>query len=271
MASRQLVSWLHQVFWNLVRRICLVQLRYVFARPMKVSPRGALVFSPHQDDETLGCGGLIALKRQQDAAVHVAFLTDGSRGCSEDSCLTPDQLAEVRTNESLAALHVLGLPASSVTFLGAPDGALSSLSPAREEELLLTLEELLVAFDPAEVYLPFRGDQHDDHRATYHLVMKALGRSGRRPLILQYPIWALERPWRSGWGWLELSNLRYVRIDAALPLKQTALARYRSQLVPQPPHGRQGLPPEFLELFLKNYELYLPTREGSCSSPVSST
>lgn len=56
------------------------------------------------------------MKRQQGAVVHVAFLTDGSRGCSEDSCLTPDQLAEVRTNESLAALRVLGLPASSLTF-----------------------------------------------------------------------------------------------------------------------------------------------------------
>lgn len=228
---------------------------------MKVSNGSTLIFSPHQDDETLGCGGLIALKRQQGAAVHVAFLTDGSRGCSEDSCLTPDQLAEVRKNESLAALRVLGLPASFLTFLGAPDGALSTLPSEREQELILTLEELLVALDPAEVYLPFRGDRHDDHRATYRLVMSALRRSGRSPLILQYPIWALDRPWRSGLGWPELSNLRYVRIDATLPLKQTALAQYRSQLDPQPPHGRRGLPPEFLELFLESYELYLPTCE----------
>ncbi len=114
----------------------------------------------------------------------------------------------------------------------------------------------MVALDPAEVYLPFRGDQHDDHRATYRLIMRALGRSGRRPLVLQYPIWALERPWRSGLGWLELWNLRYVRIDATLPLKQTALAQYRSQLDPPTTKGSQGLPPEFLELAMATTRIY---------------
>lgn len=261
MDLRQLLFRIHQGFWSLVRRFCLFQFRFVFSRPMKASPHGALVFSPHQDDETLGCGGLIAMKREQRAAVHVVFLTDGSRGCSDDSPLTPDQLAEIRKSESVAALHALGLPASSLSFLGAPDGALSTLSSAKEEDLLSALEELLITLEPAEIYLPFRGDPHDDHRATYRLVMSALQRSGRRPLIFQYPVWALEIPWRSSLGWAELSNLRYLRIDAALPLKRAALAHYRSQLDPQPPHGRRGLPPEFLKLFLTNYELYLPTHE----------
>ena len=37
-----------------------------------------LVVAPHQDDETLGCGGLIARKRYEGLPVHVVFITDGS-------------------------------------------------------------------------------------------------------------------------------------------------------------------------------------------------
>ncbi len=35
------------------------------------------MFSPHQDDEAFGCGGMIALKSEQGIPVVVVFLTDG--------------------------------------------------------------------------------------------------------------------------------------------------------------------------------------------------
>jgi LmbE family N-acetylglucosaminyl deacetylase len=255
----QLFYRAHGEFWSLVRRFCMAQLRFVFARRMEASDGSAVIFSPHQDDETLGCGGLIALKRQRRTNVHVAFMTDGSRGCPENATWSPDQLAEIRRSEAVAALRTLDVPAACLTFLGARDGTLATLEPSKELALLRTLEELLEALNPAEVYLPFRGDHHGDHRATHRLVMAALRRSGRRPLIFQYPVWALETPWRAGFRWTELKDLRYVRIEETLSLKATALAEYRSQVEPYPPHGRRGLPSGFLALFLKSYELYLPS------------
>ena len=37
----------------------------------------SLILAPHQDDELLGCGGMIATKARLGAYVAIAFLTDG--------------------------------------------------------------------------------------------------------------------------------------------------------------------------------------------------
>lgn len=228
---------------------------------MTVDSSCALIFSPHQDDETLGCGGLIALKKRQGAEVHIAFLTDGSRGCFERGNTTSERLTQIRKNEALAATKALGVQPSALTFLGFPDGGLSTLTSAKERELVQSLEELLISVNPAEVYLPFRGDLHDDHRATHRAVLAALRRSGRNPQVFGYPIWALEIPLRAGFRWAELRGLRSVPINEALEDKHRALACYRSQLEPQDPSGHVGLPPEFLAHFLKSYELYFPVSD----------
>lgn len=39
-----------------------------------------LVFAPHPDDETIGCGGTIALHRARNDQVKVIIVTDGSLG-----------------------------------------------------------------------------------------------------------------------------------------------------------------------------------------------
>lgn len=229
---------------------------------MGVNRGRVLLFSPHQDDETLGCGGLIALKRRQRADVHVAFLTDGSRGCGDDSPWTAEQLSDIRRGEAVAALDRLGVPASNLTFMDAPDGSLDALEPGQEQSLLSAIEGLLHSLQPDEVLLPFHGDRHPDHKAAHRLVLESLRRSGLSPLVRQYPVWALETPWRSSLRWAELKGARYLKIDTVVSLKRQALGEYRSQVEPQPPHERLGLPPCLLALFLKDYELYFPGGES---------
>ncbi|MEO1183999.1 MAG: PIG-L family deacetylase, partial [Cyanobacteria bacterium J06636_27] len=51
-------------------------LLHLKSKPIEANKKSALVFSPHQDDETIGCGGMIALKRSQAIPVKVVFLTD---------------------------------------------------------------------------------------------------------------------------------------------------------------------------------------------------
>jgi LmbE family N-acetylglucosaminyl deacetylase len=38
-----------------------------------------VVFSPHPDDETLGCGSTIIKKKRLGADVTIVFMTDGSK------------------------------------------------------------------------------------------------------------------------------------------------------------------------------------------------
>jgi len=77
------------------------------ALPMQ-SP--AVVFSPHYDDETLGVGGTIILKRRLGARVHLVFMTDGSR--SHAHAMEGGRLAALRRTEALRAASALGVDAT---------------------------------------------------------------------------------------------------------------------------------------------------------------
>src|SRR4030065_330273 len=61
--------------WQWLRRMLYAGLRNETEERLKSS---AVIFAPHQDDETLGCGGTIMLKRKAGTPVACVFMTDGS-------------------------------------------------------------------------------------------------------------------------------------------------------------------------------------------------
>ena len=80
--------------------------------------RNVLVFAPHQDDDTLGCGGTIRRLVELGAKVTVVYMTDGGKGSEKEN----KGLAQHRQEEAVASLNVLGC--RSQIFLGFEDGAL---------------------------------------------------------------------------------------------------------------------------------------------------
>ena len=70
--------------------------------------KSVMVFSPHQDDETLGCGGTIALKREHGIPVTVVFLTDGGQGFVDLDAHSQGKIIQTRKQEAVTALEVLG-------------------------------------------------------------------------------------------------------------------------------------------------------------------
>ena len=172
-----------------------------------------MVFAPHCDDETLGCGGLMAMATQNDAKVQVVLVTngDGFRIAVGTDCktirVTPKKCIEFaykRQTETLRALAILGIPARSVIFLGYPDRGIarlwdqnwdidslyvshatkSSHSPYRNsftynaaycgENLLSDIEQVIHQGKPTDIYIPHPSDNHSDHYATYCFVMAAI-------------------------------------------------------------------------------------------------
>src|SRR5690606_16204888 len=59
---------------RLVARIAAVTL----VDPLSLPARRITVIAPHPDDESLGCGGLIAALAADGRAVQVVFVTDGA-------------------------------------------------------------------------------------------------------------------------------------------------------------------------------------------------
>lgn len=172
-----------------------------------------LVFAPHSDDETLGCGGMLALAAQKGAKVRVVLLTNGDGfriavGTAYRTIkVTPEMCIDFayrRQQETLKALSVLGVRKDQVAFLGYPDRGIAHLwgkhwgddslyvshatgtdrspytnsytpnAPHCGESLMADIQRVIEEADPTDIYIPHPWDDHSDHYATYCFVTAAI-------------------------------------------------------------------------------------------------
>lgn len=249
-----------QILQPLVPNTWLEQVQYMHAsllfrwilgngsKPLRLSQKSAMVFSPHQDDETFGCGGMIALKREQGIPVVVAFLTDG-QGASSAEENAQNQIIQLRKQEAVTALTILGVEPSKICFFDKPDGTLGNLQHEEKQQTIEQIAELLKKYQPEEVYVPHRKDCHRDHEATYELVKEAIAQTGIAVELLQYPVWLF---WRSPiFILLKLQDIAAaynLSTSSVQDKKNLAISSYRSQI--------NSLPRGFIQRFLGGNEIF---------------
>jgi LmbE family N-acetylglucosaminyl deacetylase len=220
------------------------------SRPFPVEAGATtLVIAPHPDDETLGCGGVIPLLLGAGHAVHVTYVTDGSGSHSGH----PD-LARRRRAEAQAAAAVLGVSAAHLEFLDAPDGSLARLSDQNAAALVARLGAALTRLNPTLVLLPCRFDGSSEHEAAFALFARACDATGRRPRVLEFPIWSWWNPrHRPG------RNRRQVwraSFPGGAARKQAALAAHATQVRPIAPGAAPVLTPAFIAFFATDEEFF---------------
>jgi LmbE family N-acetylglucosaminyl deacetylase len=170
-----------------------------------------LVVSPHPDDETLCCAGLMQRVLSAGGSVSVVWLTSGD-GSALSMALIERRLFSApaaardlgtrRMGEARAAVTALGVPATTQLFLGYPDGGLTALltanrtSPYRARftgaeavpyaqalfpghpytgaSLARDLAAVLTRCAPTLVLAPSPRDSHPDHRAAGLLTAQLL-------------------------------------------------------------------------------------------------
>ncbi|XGV96644.1 MAG: PIG-L deacetylase family protein [Leptolyngbya sp. BL-A-14] len=246
-------------------------------RSVQTIAGSALVVAPHPDDETLGCGGAIALLRALGYPVHVLVVSDGTLSHPRSLKYPAPRLQALREAETLHALSALGVDETNVTFLRLPDGSIPTSASPGMRGAVMNCRAYLETRLPETIFLPWRFDPHPDHRATWHLIRTALlylnsenplskggGRSHNSypngsPRVIEYPIWDWD-PEQQG----DFSHMAHIvswRLDirAVLETKLTAIAAYKSQttnLIDDDPDGFQ-LTPEMLANFARPWEVYL--------------
>lgn len=200
------------------------------ARPHVVDSSSVLIVAPHPDDETLGCGGLIAAKRALGADVTLLFLTDGSAGVPPQTQGSDQNLIFVRQSEAIAAADQLHVDPTQVLFWTYADGDLENLSTEARIELVTKLATLMRTQKIRAVYAPHRRDGHPDHQSAFDLTLCALARLGPNIKLFQYPIWMW---WTQPLGlrlqWQDLTRRSLHRAGAALEQKRRALRCHVSQ------------------------------------------
>ena len=172
-----------------------------------------LVVSPHPDDETLCCAGVIRRVVAAGGHASIVWLTSGD-GSELDMLLIERalrvqpakmrDLAGRRTREARAAAAILGVPPRRQFFLGYPDGGLLTLvtdhfatpyysrftgaqsvpyadtitagHPYTGESLERDFARVLARVQPTLVLAPSPQDAHPDHRAAGILTLQVLSR-----------------------------------------------------------------------------------------------
>lgn len=185
--------------------------------PYHASPliecRAALVFAPHPDDETLGCGGLTLALTRQGIAVAAVLLTSGDFGEHGKAG------AAVREAETLAAANVLGL--SQVHFWREPDRGVVC-----DERTLAAATQAILAAGADLILTPSIHEIHPDHRATAWIAIEATRRLVEEGHALRVAMYEIGAP---------LPHVDVlVDITAHEAAKRAAIACYPSQLGIQP-------------------------------------
>lgn len=144
-----------------------------------------LVLAPHPDDETIGCGGTIALHRKFGDPVHAIFLTAGTSG-DPTGLIDKAVYAALREREARAAAQVLGI--EGLEFWGFPDNY--EVTEHDVAAIVPRLKEAIDRFQPDVIYAPHRLEQHSDHHAVALIVEAALPTLTRRPAVFGYEVWS---------------------------------------------------------------------------------
>lgn len=141
------------------------------------NPKRVMIFAPHPDDETLGCGGTLA-RLADHCDVQAVLVTDGS-GAGH----LPPEAVQLRREEFRQALAVLGV--TDIKTLDYPDGNFRATRYFVEE-----MRNLLRGFQPEWVFLPSPLDYHRDHRRIGTALEPLCRQCGSVTHVLFYEVWA---------------------------------------------------------------------------------
>jgi LmbE family N-acetylglucosaminyl deacetylase len=215
-----------------------------------------LVVSPHPDDETLCCAGVMQRVRRAGGQVSVVWITSGDAAwinlllMSHSLFPTPArarELGERRMGEAREATARLGVAPAGQLFLGYPDGGIEQLlgahravpytsrttavaavpyadalypgHPYTGEALERDFLAVLERVKPTLILAPSELDSHPDHRSAGRLTQSALAR---------YPGSTAVRYWivHGGQGWPSpralLPGIPLTPAPPALPLAPAA-------------------------------------------------
>ncbi len=231
--------------------------------------RSILVVSPHPDDETLCCGGLLHHAATSGISVFVVWITGGDAstlaamarfGRLSPNADTYRELGELRFREAARAADRLGIPQGHTFFLGFPDQGLENVYASCLENYTssatawnaahyqgsyrrgagydaCTLREILANIiektQPDIILAPSLLDVHPDHRAAGYFSLQAASLAGFHGRFCRWVV-------HSYTGWFDRAGLldsggiagglkEFHLNSADLRAKAEALGAYESQ------------------------------------------
>ena len=215
-----------------------------------------MIFAPHPDDETFGCGGTIVKRLTEGYEVFIVVSTDGRHaflnvlGLQNDP--TPEELKLIRRKEIFRASRKLGVPSENLVLFDYEDGTLRE----HEAETEKKVSEMLNKYLPTEVYFPHEKDANVDHQAANRVVRRSIEKTGLSPSRYEYSIsqrFSRIGPLVSRLLNLFRHNLVFVDVSEFLPVKEAAMKEFKSEI--------EALSHKQKRPVIKNFRKFLKSKE----------
>ena len=173
--------------------------------------RGAVVFSPHPDDEVIGCGGTLLDLVMAGGAVTLVQVSDGSDSAAFID--EPDRVRrQVRLDEAKRVADQIG--ARELVCLRADNRGLRATPELRGQ-----FRDVLERTRAGVAFVPSFTDIHPDHQTVLRLLAEAMREmTGPPPEVALYEVWSLVAP-----SHVHDVTARMNRIEELLLAYETAL------------------------------------------------
>ena len=221
-----------------------------------------VVIAPHEDDESLGCGGTIALLRQMDVPVFVVFVSDGSKSHPNSKKFPAEKLRQLRETEALKALQILNVTSQNASFMRLKDTAVPNKTSPDFDAAVQQMMEILKGINPKTILVTWEKDPHSDHRSSWQILNQAVLQLKTKPRVLQYLIWIWELGKQADITQNEVVKWFQVNIKPVAEIKKKAVEAHLSQttrLIDDDPEGFI-LSPEILAHFDYGEELFIESK-----------
>ncbi|QCT93958.1 PIG-L family deacetylase [Caminibacter mediatlanticus TB-2] len=239
---------------ELIKQIKIYIIQSVFitkTQKLKVNKKNTMIIAPHPDDETFGCGGLIAKKTKLKSNVYIVFLTNGENSLQD---INKEEIIKNRKKSSINALSKLGISNKNIFWLNYVDGSIPRKDFNEFNQLIEKILEIINKYEIKELYVPHYLEGWSDHLAAYEVGIEILKNSNIN--LYLYFVWTLyylkfKQLFNIKWKNLYLLNLKDI-----FPLKKEAMSIYFKSKSNNGKLYIGNLPKSFINIFNWRYEIF---------------
>lgn len=184
--------------------------------------KNVLIIAPHPDDEILGCGGIMAKYVAKGMNVYVAIVTNGHLGAPE---LFPKEGTEKVRSEAKESHKYLGI--KETFFLDFP---VLNLVSKPSYKLSMAISSIIKKLQIDTLYIPHRGDIHEDHKVTFEATLVAARPVNSNSVKRIYAYETLsETEWSAPYGDNSFIPTVFENISEFIELKKKAFQFFTTQ------------------------------------------
>ena len=209
-----------------------------------------IVFAPHPDDETFGCGQLIAEMTSCGRDVFVVFLSSG--GASHGRCcdLKPEEIEKARCQKAKEILTDLGVRLDNIFFMNMSDGELAGTIPPAYQKI----KQLVESKNAATLLAPHPQEGWHDHEAVSALAAQLAAETKKE--LFYFCVWFyFSMPFRK-FHHVKWRKAYSVCQPDAWQKKRAACQKYLTHLAPCGNPYAGVLPDELIEAISHKNELF---------------